>query len=79
MLVATGFTPLLVNFESGTAKPRVGEGSKNYVTWKVEKAVHYTVHTDNVIADSSTGKGKYPQPLESCLMSNMTLRFLNAF
>ncbi len=79
MLAATGFTPLLVNLESGTAKPRAGGGSKNCVTWKIEKAVHYTVHTDNVIADSSTDKGKYPQPLENCLMSHMALRFLNAF
>ncbi len=79
MLAATGFTPLLVNIESGTAKPRAGGGSKNCVTWKVEKAVYYTVHINNVIVDSSTDTGKYPQPLESCLTSHMTLRFLNAF
>ncbi len=38
MLMATGFTPLLVNLESMTSKPNAGGGRKGCVTWKVEKA-----------------------------------------
>ncbi len=54
MLAATGPTPLLVNFESMTSKPSVGGCSKDCVTWKIEEAVHYFVHTDKVTTDSST-------------------------
>ncbi len=54
MLAVTGFTPLLVNLESMTSKPNVGGGSKDCVAWKVEKAVHYFVHADKVIKESST-------------------------
>ncbi len=55
MLTATGFTPLLVNLETMTSKPKADGGSKNYVTWKVEKAVHYFfLHIDEVATDSST-------------------------
>ncbi len=54
MLTATGFTPLLVNLESTTSKPNSGGDSKNCVELKVEKAVHYFVHTDKVAMDSST-------------------------
>ncbi len=38
MLAATGFAPLLVNFQSMTAKPKAGGGSQNLVAWKAEKA-----------------------------------------
>ncbi len=51
MLVATGFTPLLVNLESMTSKASAGGGSKDCVAWKVKKAMHYFVHADK---DSST-------------------------
>ncbi len=54
ILAATGFTPLLVNLQSMTAKPKAGGGSKNSVTWKVEKVVHYFVPADKVATDSST-------------------------
>ncbi len=47
MLIATGFTPLLVILEGVTSKPNAGRGSK-------EKAVHYFVHADKVTIDSST-------------------------
>ncbi len=50
MLVATGFTLLLVNLESMASKPNAGGG----VAWKVEKAVHNFVYADKVTADSST-------------------------
>ncbi len=51
MLTATGFTPLLVNLESMTAKPRADGGGKNCVAKKV---VHNIVHADKVTTDSST-------------------------
>ncbi len=54
MLAATGSTPLLVNFESMTWKPYEGGGSKDCIAWKIEKAVHYSVHADKVTMDSST-------------------------
>ncbi len=54
MLTATGFTPMLVNLESMTSKPKAVRGSINCVAWKVEEAVHYFVHVDKVITDSST-------------------------
>ncbi len=54
MLAATGFKPLLVNLESMTSKLHVGGDSKDYVAWKVEKAVHDFVHADKVIKESST-------------------------
>ncbi len=54
MSAATGFTPFLLNFESMTSKTNVSGGNKNCVAWKVEKAVHYFVYADKVIADSST-------------------------
>ncbi len=54
MLTATGFTPLLVNLESMTSKPKAVGRSKNCVSWKVEEAVHYFVHADKVTTDSST-------------------------
>ncbi len=38
MFAATGFTPLLVNLESMTTKPRVGGSSKKLHPWKVEKS-----------------------------------------
>ncbi len=53
MLAATGFTPLLVNLESVTSKPNAGGGSKDCVAWKVEEAVHNSVHADKVSTDSS--------------------------
>ncbi len=68
MLAATGFAPLLVNLENITAKPKAGGGNKNCVAWKVEKTVHYFVHTYKVTKSSSTGKGKEMQLLEDCLM-----------
>ncbi len=54
MLTATGCTPLLVNLENTTSKPNAGGDSKNCAELKVEKAVHYFVHTDKVAMDSST-------------------------
>ncbi len=54
MLAVTGFTPLLVNLESMTSKPKTGEGSKNCVAIKVEKAVHCFVHTGKATTDTST-------------------------
>ncbi len=53
MLASTGLTPLLMNLESMTSKPNAGGGSKDYVTWKVEEAVHNFVHADKVTKDSS--------------------------
>ncbi len=50
MLAGTGFTLTLVNLESMTS----GEGSKNCVALKVEKAMHYGVHTAKADTDSST-------------------------
>ncbi len=86
MLAAMGFTPLLVNLESLTSKPNAGGGSKNRVAWKVEKAVHYFVHADEVTKDSSTDYGKEPQPLEGCLIWDVVQhlyrlhrKFLNTF
>ncbi len=63
---ATGFTPLLVNFERKTAKPNAGGAWKNCVAWKVKLAVHYVIHTDKVTTDYSKGHGDEPQQLESC-------------
>ncbi len=54
ILATTGFTPLLVNLEGMTSKPNASGGSKNCVTWKVEKAVHYFVQADKVTTDSSS-------------------------
>ncbi len=60
ILTATGFTPLLVNPESMTSKPNAGGGSNDCVAWKVEKAVHHSVHANKVTTDSSTEKtGKF--------------------
>ncbi len=58
MLAATGFTPQLVNLESMTSKPNAGRGSKNCVAWKVEKVVHYFVHTDKGTKGFFYGLGK---------------------
>ncbi len=58
MLAAAGLTPLLVNFQIMTSKPNASGGSKDCVTWKVEEAMHYFVHTDKNTTDSSTYKGK---------------------
>ncbi len=44
MLAVVGFTPLLMNLERMTSKPKAGGGSTDCVAWKVEKAVHYFVH-----------------------------------
>ncbi len=54
MLMAMGFTPLLVKVEGVTLKPSADGGSKDCVEWKVEKAVHNVVHADKVTTDSST-------------------------
>ncbi len=54
MLAATGFTPLLGNLESMTSKLKTGVGSKICVALKVEKAVHYFVHTGKATTDTST-------------------------
>ncbi len=54
MMQAMDLTPLLVELESMTAKPRAGGDSKNYGAWKIEKAMHCFVHTDEVSRDSST-------------------------
>ncbi len=53
MLTAMGFTPLLVNLESVTSKPKTGGSSEDCIAWKVEKAVHYFVHADKVTTGSS--------------------------
>ncbi len=86
MFTAEGLPPLLVNLERVTSKPNAGGGSKDYVAWKVEKAVHYFVHADKVTTDSSTDKGKKPQPLEGCLVWDVAQplhkpqrKFLNTF
>ncbi len=86
MLVATGFTPLLVNLESMTSKPNVDGGSKNCVASKLEKAVRNFVHAAKDTTDPSTDKGKEPQPLEGCLIWDVALllynfhrRFLNTY
>ncbi len=86
MLAATGFTPLLANLESINSKPNAGGGSKDCAAWKVEVAVHYFLHADKVTTDSSTDKGKYPQPLEGCLICDVAQplnkihrKFLNTF
>ncbi len=55
MLAATGFAPLMVNLKSMTTKPNVGGDSKNCVAWKVQKAVHYVVHTGKVSKESPVG------------------------
>ncbi len=65
MLAATGLTPLLVNLESMTAKPKAGRVTK--------KAVHYFVHTDK---DSVTANGSEPQLLEGCLTWDAVQSFL---
>ncbi len=54
MMQAMGLTPLLVELESMTAKPRAGGGSEIYGAWKIEKAMHCFVHTDEVSRGSST-------------------------
>ncbi len=61
MLAATGFTPLLLNLEILTSKPNAGEGSKNCIVWKVQKAAHYFVHADKFATNST-------QPQEGCLI-----------
>ncbi len=58
MQAATGFTPLLVNFESMTSKPNAGGAAKTASHGKVEKAVHYFGHKNKVTTDSSTDWGK---------------------
>ncbi len=65
MLVATGCTPRLMSLETMTAKPGAGGGSQNCATWKIEKAMHYFVHTSKANTDYSTDYGEKPQPLES--------------
>ncbi len=50
MLAATGFTPLLVDLESVSPKPKGGMNSKYGVTWKAEKAMQYFAHIGKVIA-----------------------------
>ncbi len=45
ILATPGLTPLSVNLESMTAKPKAGGGRKNCVAWKVVKAVYHCVHT----------------------------------
>ncbi len=72
MLASTGFTPLLVNFESMTTKPKTGDGHEKCVGRKAEKAVHYFVHTDKATTDSSTDKVKQPQPPERFLIWGVT-------
>ncbi len=54
MLAVTGFSPLLVNLETMTAKPTADEDNKNAGAWKAEKVLNYFVHTDKVTSDSST-------------------------
>ncbi len=54
-MVATGVTPLLVDLESMTAKPRASGGSKYGVAMIFEMTVHYFVHTYKVTTDSSMG------------------------
>ncbi len=54
ILAATDLTSLLANLESMTSKPTAGGGNKNYVAWKIEKAVNYFVNADKVTMDSST-------------------------
>ncbi len=83
-LVATGFTPLLVNLESITTKPNAGGGSEDCVAWTVEKAVYSFEHADKATADFSMDKGKYLQPLEGCLtwdvaqpLNKLHRKFLN--
>ncbi len=70
-----GFTLLLVNLESMTSKPKAGGRSKMCVAWKVEKAMHYFVQTDNVTTDSSTDKEKERQPLNGCLIWDVAQPF----
>ncbi len=41
-----------------TSKDRADGDSKNYGAWKIEKAMHCFVHTDEVSRDSSTDWGK---------------------
>ncbi len=41
MLMATGFTPLLVNLEGMISKPNAGGGSKNCVAWKGHHGFFY--------------------------------------
>ncbi len=50
MLATTSLTPL-VNLQTITSKPSAGGGSIDCVTWKVEEAVHYFVHADEVTTD----------------------------
>ncbi len=45
ILRTTGFTPLLVNPESLTAKPKARGGSRNCVACKIEKSVPHFLHT----------------------------------
>ncbi len=86
MLTATGFTPLLVNLENVISNPNAGGGSKDCVTWKVEEAVHFSVHTDKVTTDCSTDKAKELQPQGRCLIWDVAQphyklyrEFLNTF
>ncbi len=68
MLTATGFTPMLVNLESMTSKPKEVGRSKNCVSWKVGEAMNYFVHADKVTQDSFSDYGKEPQSQEGCLI-----------
>ncbi len=54
MFAAKYLTPLLVNLEIMTTKPKTDGGSKHCVTWKVEKAVHHFVRIGKVTTESST-------------------------
>ncbi len=49
LLAVTGFTPLLVNLESMIAKPSAGRGRINCVAWKVENAIYYFIHRDEIL------------------------------
>ncbi len=62
MLAASGVTPLL-----GMG---MSTGSKNCVAWKVEKAVCYFVHTEQVTTDSPRS-----QPMEICLIRQVAQLF----
>ncbi len=41
--------------------------------------MHYLVHTKKATADSSTDKGKEPQPPEGCLISDVTQEVFEHF
>ncbi len=58
MLATRGFTPLLVDPKTMTAKPKAGGGSRNGVTCKTEKTITKDYSTD--LGKSAAADGELP-------------------